>query len=258
MLTRRTFISSLGMLGLSSAIGCDVGSPTPVFTSIEHPGFPYHPVVYHLDLATLAYQIYGQSLLWPFDPYYEEMNRSPAGRSSFMQSVRSWVTEQSRSQGSSAALMRLRGPGVLSGFPNNMSHDPILYRYGNIYPWSHCLNFPESRWLYYKTPHSITKQIKKVFVAYRKPDGPDAGVVLEELPARPKAGDLAPNANDVLFCFEGGTGGKGENGQSHSYSLMGYVLLRWVSDEDFDIHIVFRGSRSGSVSRALVEALSTR
>ena len=35
--------------------------------------FPYHPLVYHLDLSILAYQLYGQTLVWPFDPYYEEL-----------------------------------------------------------------------------------------------------------------------------------------------------------------------------------------
>jgi hypothetical protein len=27
--------------------------------------FPYNPLVYHMDLSILAYQLYAQSLVWP-------------------------------------------------------------------------------------------------------------------------------------------------------------------------------------------------
>ena len=68
--------------------------------------------------------------------------------------------------------------------------------------------------------------------------------------------DRDVGAADLLYAFEGGTGDKGLAGEPHSQSLMGYVLMRWKGEHDYDVHVVFRGSRSGTASRALLEALS--
>ena len=38
-------------------------------------GTPYDERLYHLDLCILSYQLYTQSLLWPMDPYSEQMAR---------------------------------------------------------------------------------------------------------------------------------------------------------------------------------------
>ena len=64
----------------------------------------------------------------------------------------------------------------------------------------------------------------------------------------PGRGDRAPDADDVLLAFEGGTGDKGEAGQPASQSLMGFVLLRTKPGDHYDVHIAFRGSRSGSAA----------
>ena len=34
---------------------------------------PYDELVFHLDLCILTYGLYSQSLIWPWDPYYERM-----------------------------------------------------------------------------------------------------------------------------------------------------------------------------------------
>jgi hypothetical protein len=60
----------------------------------------------------------------------------------------------------------------------------------------------------------------------------------------------------MLFAFEGGTGDKGEANQPASYSLMGFVLVRQKTKGRYDIHVVFRGSRSGSAGRAALEAFT--
>ena len=59
----------------------------------------------------------------------------------------------------------------------------------------------------------------------------------------------------MLLAFEGGTGDKGEKDQPSSQSLMGFVLLRhWPGSEDYDVHISFRGSRSGKLARTVWQA----
>jgi len=57
-------------------------------------GLPYHPLVYHLDLSILSYQLYAQTLVWPFDPYYEESNNLRWDRARFIEKVRAWAKTQ--------------------------------------------------------------------------------------------------------------------------------------------------------------------
>jgi hypothetical protein len=218
-------------------------------------GFPYHPLVYHLDLSILAYQIYGQSLVWPFDPYYEEMSNT-GGRTQLMSKVRTWATIKGSEQVKlDKGLSAYRGPGILSGFEDNPRHDPIIYRYDRICPWSSNLNKPLDSWLEYKVPKEITSRIKGVFVCYRKAGKPVDSVAIEKLATHQAKQDM--NAKDVLFAFEGGTGDKGIDGQPASQSIMGFVLMRYYpNNKDYDVHIVFRGSRSGSGGRAALQAFS--
>ena len=215
--------------------------------------FPYDPLAYHLDLSILSYQLYSQSLVWPVDPYYEERS----DRDEFMDRVRTWMTDiEGPAQSTSPkGLGDVRGPGVLSGFPDNPGHDPILYDYRQLHPWTSTIVNVEERWTEYDTPDEITGRIRDVFVAYRPIAGRPDDVAIEQIvPARV---DADPDASDVLIAFEGGTGDKGEIGQPHSQSLMGFVLARARPDSGYDVHVTFRGSRSGSASRALLQALST-
>ncbi len=217
---------------------------------------PYHPVVYHLDLSILAYQLYGQTLVWPFDPYYEELENRKDRRAQFMNKVRGWAKAKGAEQlDVGAGLSSYRGPGVLGGFDDNPSHDPIVYRYDRVYPWSRTITHGHGRWTEYMTPGEITGQIRDVHVCFRATGQPEGTVVMKQV--RSKSDAYAPGARDILLAFEGGTGDKGEAGQPASQSLMGFVLLRhWVGRKDYDMHIVFRGSRSGSAERAIWQSFS--
>jgi len=252
----RTFCWVVGLLIVS---GCaqhpvNVVSGDTSWEGKELASFPYHPLVYHLDLSILAYQLYSQSLVWPFDPYYEAMGGS---REQFMAKVRAWANKRSRAaqaDGKLTGLDQYRGPGVLGGFANNPWHDPILYSYERIYPWSHSISNPEGRWIAYMTPKLITQQIGDVYVSYRKHGMAAHEVAMVKLKPAQHIG--RSDARDVLLAFEGGTGDKGEAGQPASQSLMGFVLLRMKAGNHYDVHIVFRGSRSGLASRAALQALS--
>jgi len=217
--------------------------------------FPYHPLVFHLDLAILAYQLHGQSLVWPFDPYYEERAHGVGlSRDVFMAKVAVWVQEQAVAQGSITALGTFRGPGALAGFPNNSTHDPILYDYALVHPWSHAIMNAAGSWTEYLVPDAVTRTISDVFVSYRRAGGAANDIVVEAPPLG--RDDRALGATDVLIAFEGGTGDKGEPGQPASQSLMGCVLMRHTP-EGYDVHVAFRGSRSGDAARAATSALPT-
>lgn len=219
-------------------------------------GLPYHPLVYHLDLSILSYQLYAQTLVWPFDSHFEESNRVRGARDRFMQRVRAWAATTGPEQvARGAGLDSYRGPGVLAGFDDNPRHDPIVYRYDRLHPWSAAITNADGEWIEYLTPDAITRQIRDVVVCYRQTGRPEGSVVVEHL--IPGRNDAAPDARDVLLAFEGGTGDKGEPGQPASQSLMGFVLLRfWPGSDDYDVHIAFRGSRSGVAARAFIQAFS--
>jgi hypothetical protein len=219
-------------------------------------GLPYHALVHHLDLSILAYELYGQTLVWPFDPYYEEVADKNGSRGALMEKVRIWAKAKGSEQArTSPKLGGYRGPGVLGGFDDNASHDPIVYRYDRLHPWNKTLTQVDGRWTEYQTPSEITGQVRDVYMCYRQTGAPEGTAVVEHVASG--RGATAPGARDVLLAFEGGTGDKGEAGQPASQSLMGYVLLRYqAGSNDYDVHIAFRGSRSGSVQRAIRQAYS--
>ena len=219
-------------------------------------GLPYHALVHHLDLSILAYELYGQTLVWPFDPYYEEVEDKNGSRGELMEKVRVWAKAKGSEQvRTSPKLGGYRGPGILGGFDDNTTHDPILYRYDRLHPWNRTLTQVDGRWTEYQTPREVTGQIRDVYMCYRKTGAPEGTAVVEHVASG--RGAAAPGARDVLLAFEGGTGDKGEAGQPASQSLMGFVLLRYqAGSNDYDVHIAFRGSRSGSVQRAIRQAYS--
>jgi hypothetical protein len=215
--------------------------------------YPYHPLLYHLDLSILAYQLYSQTLVWPFDPYYEELDNPDQGRARFMTKVRSWAKDKGEEQKYDlTGLDAYRGPGVLSGFEDNPNHDPILYRYDRLHPWGNSITNAAGRWTEYMTPGEVTQSIRDVYICYRPTRGEKGAVVLEQV--LPRRNDNVPNGSDILLAFEGETGDKGERREPGSQSLMGFVLLRTKAGESYDVHIAFRGSRSGSLVRAAWQA----
>ena len=192
--------------------------------------FPYHPLVYHLDLSIFAYQLHTQTLVWPFDPYYEELGKR---RDPYIDDVRAWAKRVGPASG-------YRGPGALGSFPDNERHEPVVYRYAGIRPWSDAVNCLEEDWLEMRTPASITAKIRDVYVCYRRDAGAETDVVLK------RVGEPRASGTDLLIAFEGGTGDKGDEGQPASQSIMGFVLARTRGDV-YDVHIAFRGSRSGKL-----------
>ncbi|MGK0263814.1 MAG: hypothetical protein ACI8UD_002467 [Planctomycetota bacterium] len=245
--------SLLLVISLLAACSPSSGNGDTPPAQVELGTLPYHPLVYHLDLSILAYQLHGQSLVWPFDAFYEE-RAEPFGstRDDFMDNVRAWALTQPNS----SVLDSYRGPGI--GLDQNASHDPVLYNYSRIHPWSSNVMNADSEWTEYLTPREITARINQVYVAYRhRPTGGSDEVRLEALPQQITPGDRDADASDVLLAFEGGTGDKGEANMPASQSLMGFVLLRSTGASSYDVHVSFRGSRSGTAGRAFFEALST-
>lgn len=216
-------------------------------------GLPYHPVALHLDLCILSYQLYAQSLVWPFDPYYER-HGSGGARAEMMGRVRSWIGSRNRAD-RGPAIAGYRGPGALAGFADNPNHEPIIFRYDTLRPWYPALSLAEVKWTEQQTPSAITTRISDVFMCYRPTGSPADAIQIDRIA---RAGKLAvPGAQDQLIAFEGGTGDKGEPGQAASQSMMGFVLKRQIlGGADYDIHIVFRGSRSGNSVRTVRQAIS--
>jgi len=83
----------LGVMWLASA-GCTVPNidrseeAAAEVRAQDLGGLPYHPFAFHLDLSIYAYQLYGQTLAWPFDPYYEDAG---PGRDALMDRLRRTV-----------------------------------------------------------------------------------------------------------------------------------------------------------------------
>jgi hypothetical protein len=243
-------VKRVALCALACACQLD-GSPTP---PVELGTFPYHPLVFELDLAIFAYQLHAQSMVWPIDPFYEEQ-AGPRGtsRDTMMALVRTWAQRRGETQVATGTGV-YRGPGVLAGLPTADSHDPILYDYTRLHPWSHAITNNQDQWTEYDTPDAITHRIRDVYVAARAIGTGDVAVT-QLAPARI---DHDADAADILCAFEGGTGDKGEPDQPASYSLMGFVLARSTDSGGggYDVHVTFRGSRSGSAFRAATDALS--
>lgn len=74
-----------------------------------------------------------------------------------MDKVRAWSAKKGADQAkASPRLGGYRGPGVLGGFDNNTSHDPIVYRYDRLYPWSNTIAQSGGNWVEYLTPKKVT------------------------------------------------------------------------------------------------------
>ncbi len=251
------FLLVASMLALTSCVSNTL-LPNQRSTALNQDlaGLPYHPLVHHLDLSILAYKLYAQTLVWPIDPYYEEMADRNGGREVHMEKVRDWA----KTMGGEQILNRpklggYRGPGILGGFEDNPRHDPIVFRYDRLSPWSRTIAQVNNRWTEYLVSDEITKEIRDVHMCYRNSGQPEGKVAMELVVSNRAA--AARGARDVLLAFEGGTGDKGESGQPASQSLMGFALLRyWPDRKNYDLHIAFRGSRSGSLGRAVRQAWS--
>jgi hypothetical protein len=216
----------------------------------------YEPSVFHLDLCTLAYHLHSQSLLWGrMDPYYEEM-KTDGRRARFMKIV----DKKFDYRGSQP---KYHGSGRWCYWPTNDDLDPIVNDYLRICPWRPAFTRAASAkdgWVLYNTPEDIVRHILTVkVIAYRPQYDPQTTKrQLDELtPTNSTPPPKFTGGTDLLYGFEGGTGYT-----LPSWSLMGFVLARSVSAREqnglifdradnaqpgdpYDVHIVFRGSRSG-------------
>lgn len=229
----------------------------------------YDELVYLLDLCILSYHLHSQTLIWPMDPYYEQMGEpllpkaKRTRRKKFMTEVHAYFTGNSR----------FHGPGscqaASADWATNPLLDPIISMYYRIYPWRPSFTRPNREnepWIVYNPPQVITDRINVVkMVRYSSNAGPYHGrpqVQVDDIHLqRPAlAGPARPAATDLLYCFEGGTGAIEESGKTASWGLMGFVLARTVSraelkitnpgiPEPYDVYIVFRGSRSGKLRK---------
>src|SRR3954451_22753279 len=93
--------------------------------------------IHLLDLCILAYHLHSQTLVWPFDPYYEQLVRGlwdqltkSSRRNAFMNCV--------RGNADKGTYANWYGPGGINGGPGwktNENLDPILCDYDLINPW---------------------------------------------------------------------------------------------------------------------------
>ncbi|MCP9841175.1 lipase family protein [Synechococcus sp. J7-Johnson] len=182
------------------------------------------------------------------DPYYEQLHRS-------QQDMREFFMSTLRANLKNFFNDAQRGPEELGGLAtSNPKLDPIITEYQRLYPWNHSVVAPEpGDWNYLKPSLEIVKHVKEIRMCSRLNLNQ-----LEVIATKPhNDGD---NPRDVLYCFEGATGIVEKErpiGNSSmtlpAWSLMGFVLLKYNSPQDindYDVHITFRGSRSGNGTRA--------
>jgi len=238
----------------------------------------YDLPVYLLDLCIFSYHLHSQTLIWPMDPYYEQMRETGGKplvdkvkrRVRFMSPVHAhqWLPP-----GQQPGPTAYHGPSSCMNWlnTNNQHLDPIVSRYDRLYPWRPGFTRPtreKEEWLIYNTPVEVTDRINRVSMVrygtggaapwpYQKSNQPQPAIVVDPIhAARPALAALrqpayqAPPATDLLYCFEGGTGGTEQD--PPLWSMMGYVLARVEMINNlpvYDVFIVFRGSRSGKLRK---------
>jgi len=186
----------------------------------------YEQSVYQLDLCILSYQLYTQTLLWPMDPYSEQM-------------ARKWTSRRD------TFLGRARRRFAERQVPTHL--DPILTDLRRLGPVRPCFVKPErdGGWAVFDAPRQIAGRVGTVFLATSH--GGEVALLSRE------RGDSSERP-DELYCFEGLTGAV-KRRQGHG-SFLGFVLVHEVpGTADYDVHVVFRGSRSGWVVRSAIRGL---
>ena len=235
-------------------------------------------LILELDLCILAYQLHSQSLIWPTDPYCEQLLKHKKDEGRRRQEFAAEVTKTFSRPflGGQAvpppnANADYHGPGACMGWQEtNSTLDPIISEYDRIDPWQPCFVRPlrhREPWLVYQAPTEITSKIGRVVVVsydpYPGPYNPAPIFQVDDLTGGQQPRLNPPqNAPDWLYCFEGGTGGDPRKDSDKKYALwglMGFVLATHratAPPPHYDVHIVFRGSRSGKLRPA--EAMSKK
>lgn len=196
---------------------------------------PYNSILYHLDLSIMAYHLYAQTLIWPWDPFYEQArHQGSSRRNNFMGKVRDSLTHTPRNN---------------SSCPDHL--DPILSDYIRLNPTKNAIFRPDggTHWEVFKPIPEIITRIKSTRLVI------DTKVKPRKI--------YSQTGTDRLYYFEGKTGMSWDrisapiDGQK---TILGYILERQLDPNDpskYDLHIAFRGSRSGNATTALGEAYSS-
>lgn len=191
--------------------------------------------VFNLDLCTLAYQLYHQSVCLPLDPWYDMMSRVGSDR---RDNICRFTHEYAARLGMEHGFYS--GPNAARGWTNSNSNlDPILTNYRQIDARLPAFNRDGEIFLAVLAPEYVTKNIKTIEgIRYRSKPAGFPSFDVEQFRIREY-----PTGEDHLIMFEGGTGIAGTT--EPSWSPMGFLLMR-KTPTGYDAHIVFRGSRSGA------------
>jgi len=194
--------------------------------------------VLNLDLCTLSYQLYHQSLCLPLDPWYDMMSRVGSDRRT---NICRFTHDYAQKLGGYYS-----GPNAARGFgESNFNLDPILSNYKYIDAQLPTFNRDGEIFLALQAPSYITQNIKTIEgIRYRSKPTNYPHNDTERFSIR-----QYPGGDDHIVVFEGGTGStgtiSGAGATDPSWSLMGFVIMKKTAT-GYDAHIVFRGSRSGS------------
>jgi len=190
----------------------------------------------NLDLCTLAYQLYHQSLCMPLDPWYDMFSRVGSDR---RDNICRFSQDYAALLGRSGAGF-YSGPNAARGWSNsNLNLDPILTNYKHLDTRLPAFTRDGAIVLAVAAPPSVTNNIRTIEgVRYKSKPTSFPYNDLELFPVREY-----PFGEDHMVVFEGGTGIADKT--DPAWSLMGFTLMR-KTQTGYDAHIVFRGSRSGS------------
>ena len=191
--------------------------------------------IFNLDLCTLAYQFYHQSLCLPLDPWYDMMSRVGSDRrDNICRFTHDYAANLGLEQGFYS------GPNAARNWKDsNLNLDPILTNYKHIDTTLPAFTRDGERFLAVVAPNYVTGNIRTIEgIRYRSKPTAYPYNDVERFPIRTNS-----SGQDHLIVFEGGTGSDGNT--DPSWSLMGFTLMH-KTPTGYDAHIVFRGSRSGA------------
>lgn len=191
--------------------------------------------IFNLDLCTLAYQFYHQSLCLPLDPWYDMMSRVGSDR---RDNICRFTHEYAAALGSRPGFYG--GPNAIRGWgESNLNLDPILTNYKTLDAALPAFTRDGERYLAVAAPDYITRNIKTIEgIRYRSKPTSYPHNDTEKFTIKDYS-----EGKDHLVVFEGGTGSDGS--KDPSWSLMGFVMMHKTAT-GYNAHIVFRGSRSGA------------
>jgi len=122
--------------------------------------------VLNLDLCTLAYQLYHQSLCLPLDPWYDIMSRPGSDRRT---NIRRFTHDYAKTLGMATATDKhseqgfYSGPNAARGWANsNLNLDPVLTNYKQIDPKLPMFTRDGAIFLAALAPTYVTENLKAV------------------------------------------------------------------------------------------------